>query len=359
MELKKKILQTIKERDLLRDGDHLVIGFSGGPDSLALFYSLLEILRDNRKTSGKFGLNFTLHPVHVNHKMRPGAAEEDQAFCEEFCGKLAETEEGVFPLQVFTEDCNALAKEMKITSEEAGRLVRYRSFRQVADQVKAQFGCKPDHVKILVAQNMNDQAETVLFRILRGAGTDGLSGIAYTRTDESGYSVVRPLLNVSRQEIEVYLEEKGLEPRRDLTNDEALYTRNKIRLELIPFLEENFNPNVTETLARLAELAGEDKEFLHREAQKAYEEARTGEGRLDSKKLEAMMPALRSRVYMAALKDKGLKEDVTRKHLKAIDDLREALGHGGAYTELPGGYRVMRDRRELVFFAPGETPESD
>ena len=359
MEFKKKILQTIKERDLIKDGDHLVIGFSGGPDSLALFYSLLEILRDNRKTSGRFGLNFTLHPVHVNHKMRPGAAEEDQAFCEEFCGKLAETEEGFFPLQVFTQDCNALAVEMKITSEEAGRLVRYRSFRQVADQVRNHFGCPEDQVRILVAQNMNDQAETVLFRILRGAGTDGLAGIAYARADESGYSVIRPLLNVSRQEIEVYLKEKGLEPRRDLTNDEALYTRNKIRLELIPYLEENFNPNVTETLARLAELTGEDKEFLQLEARKAYEFARTGEGGLDMKKLEAMMPALRNRVYMAALKDKGLKEDVTRRHLKAIDDLRGALNHGGAYTELPGGYRVMREKRELVFFAPGEPKDID
>ena len=354
MELKKKILGTIKDRDLVKDGDHLVIGFSGGPDSLALFYGLLEILRDNRKTGGRFGLNFTLHPVHVNHKMRPGAAEEDQAFCEEFCRDLAETEEGVFPLRVFTEDCNALARELKVTSEEAGRMVRYRSFRQVADEVRASFKCGQYQVKILVAQNMNDQAETVLFRILRGTGTDGLSGIAYSRADESGYAVLRPLLNVSRQEIEAYIEEKSLEPRRDHTNEEAIYTRNKIRLELIPYLEENFNPNITETLARLAELAGEDKEYLHSEANRAYEEARTGEGRLDIKKLRAMMPALRTRVYMAALRDKGLTEDVTRKHLISIDRVREAMGHGGAYAELPGGYRVMRQKGELVFFAPEE-----
>ncbi len=357
MEFKKKILRTIKEQDLFRDGDHLVLGFSGGPDSLALFYSLLEILRDNRKTGGKYGLSFTLHPVHVNHKMRPGAAEEDQAFCEEFCRKLSETEEGVFPLIVFTEDCNALAAELKITSEEAGRLVRYRSFRQVGAEVQEKYGCGPDQIKILVAQNMNDQAETVLFRILRGTGTDGLSGIASKRTDESGYSVIRPLLNVSRREIEAYIEAKDLEPRRDLTNDEAVYTRNKIRLELIPFIEERFNPNVTETLSRLADVAREDKEYLHDQARSAYEEACTGEGRLDLRKLEAMMPALRSRVYMAALKDKGLTEDVTLKHLKAIDSLRYAMGHGCAYTELPGGYRVMRVRRELVFFAPGETNE--
>ncbi|MBQ7703691.1 MAG: TilS substrate-binding domain-containing protein, partial [Firmicutes bacterium] len=181
-----------------------------------------------------------------------------------------------------------------------------------------------------------------------------MAGIAPKRLDESGYQVIRPLLNVSRKEIEAYIEEKGLEPRRDLTNDEALYTRNKIRLELIPLLEKEFNPNVTETLARLAELAGEDKEFLHHMARAAYEGAATGEGRLDIRKLNDMMPALRTRVYMAALKDKGLTEDVTAKHLKAIDALREAMNHGNPYTELPGGYRVMRVKRELVFFAPGE-----
>ena len=355
MELKKKILTTIKEKDLFRDGDHLVLGFSGGPDSLALFYSLLEILRDNRKTSGRFGLNFTLHPVHINHKMRPGAAEEDQAYCEEFCRKLAEEEEGVYPLRVFTVDCVALAKELKVTSEEAGRMVRYRSFRTVAEEVRDTFSCTKEQVKILVAQNMNDQAETLLFRLLRGTGPDGLAGIAPVRDDESGFSVVRPLLDVSRREIEAYIDEKKLEPRRDLTNEEAVYTRNKIRLELIPFLEENFNPNVTETLARLAELAGEDKEFLHRMAREAYEDAKTGEGRLDILKLRDMMPALRSRVYMAALSDKGLTEDVTRKHLAAIDRVKDAVNHGGAYTQLPGGFRVMRDKHELVFFAPEET----
>ena len=357
MELKRKVLQTIKEQDLVRDGDHLVLGFSGGPDSLALFYSLLEIMRDNRKTGGKYGFSFTIHPVHVNHKMRPGAAEEDQAFCEEFCRNLAETEEGVFPLRVFTEDCNALAKEMKITSEEAGRLVRYDAFRQVAGEVKEHYGCTSDQVRILVAQNMNDQAETVLFRILRGTGPDGLSGIAPKRTDESGFAVIRPLLNVSRQEIEAYISEKELEPRRDHTNDEAVYTRNKIRLELIPFIEEKFNPNLTETLARLADLARDDKEYIHRQAHEAYEAASTREGRLSIGILNQMMPALRSRVYMAALKDKGLTEDVTQKHLKAIDSLREAMSHGGAFTELPGGYRVMRVKRELVFFAPDENKD--
>jgi tRNA(Ile)-lysidine synthase len=332
------VKKTIETRGLIPKGSAVILGLSAGPDSLCLLHILLGL---------KEKLGFELRALHVNHMLRGADADADESFARSFC------EEQGIPLRVVKKDVMAMAKEQGLSTEDAGRRVRYEAFFRYAEELRKDG--RP--ALIALAHNRNDQAETVLFRILRGTGTDGLSGIASKRTDESGYSVIRPLLNVSRREIEAYIEAKDLEPRRDLTNDEAVYTRNKIRLELIPFIEERFNPNVTETLSRLADVAREDKEYLHDQARRAYEEACTGEGRLDLRKLEAMMPALRSRVYMAALKDKGLTEDVTLKHLKAIDSLRYAMGHGCAYTELPGGYRVMRVRRELVFFAPGETNE--
>ena len=226
MEFKVRILNTVKERDLFKDGDHLVLGLSGGPDSLSLYNALLELMEDNIRTRGRFGFSFTLHPVHVNHKFRPGAAEEDQAFCEKLTKTWNEKLADAYPVRSFVVDCNAMAKELGMTSEEAGRKARYDAFRTVGKEVMDSFGCEAGKVKILVAQNADDQAETILFRILRGTGPDGLGGIAYKRDDESGFEVVRPILDITRDEIEKYCSEKGLEPRRDHTNEEALYARN-------------------------------------------------------------------------------------------------------------------------------------
>ena len=276
MEFKRKILSTIKDKDLVRDGDHLILGLSGGPDSLSLYDAMKELRQDNLKTGGKFGLDFTVHPVHVNHKFRPGAAEEDQAFCEELCREVSETVPGFDPLRVFEVDCNALADMLGMTSEEAGRKARYDAFRTVGREVMERYGCRADQVKILVAQNADDQAETILFRLLRGTGPDGLAGIAYDRSDESGFRVIRPILGIKRAEIEEYCATKGLEPRRDHTNEEAVYARNKIRLELLPLLAKEYNPNIVDALNRLGKLEAEDKAYLNAQATKAYEEALVG-----------------------------------------------------------------------------------
>ena len=354
MEFKRKILGTIKEKNLIKDGDHLVLGLSGGPDSLSLYHALLELKKDNLKTGGKFGFSFTLHPVHVNHKFRPGAAEEDQKYCEELCLRVSQETEGFFPLRSFEVDCNALASELGMTSEEAGRKARYDAFRTVCREVMEKYSCEKDAVKILVAQNANDQAETILFRILRGTGPDGLSGIAYDRGDESGFRVIRPLLDIKRDEIEKYCEEKGLEPRRDHTNEEALYSRNKIRLELLPLLEKEFNPNIIDTLNRLGRLESEDKGYIYKEALRAMEDARTGAMSFDIRKLGQLDPAVRSRVYMLALNAVGMRENITEKHMRAIESIRVSQNHKEAYTELTGGFRVSRKKNELVFYPNGE-----
>ena len=211
-----------------------------------------------------------------------------------------------------------------------------------------------ESIKILVAQNANDQAETILFRILRGTGPDGLSGIAYEREDESGFRVVRPLLDIKREEIERYCEEKGLRPRRDHTNDEAIYSRNKIRLELIPLLEKEYNPSVIDALNRLGRLSQEDKGYIYKTALEAYEDAMTDQGTLDIRKLDLLDLPVRNRVYMLALSDAGMRENMTEKHLRAIEKIRLSRNHPMAYTELSDGFRVARKKHELVFYREDE-----
>lgn len=391
MELKKKILKTIKEHGLLKSGDKVVLGFSGGPDSLALFYALHSLNREHIETNGKKGISLELCPVHINHKLRRGAAEEDQKFSEEFSEKLG------LECRTFVMDCGKLAAELGLSSEEAGRKARYDSFREVASEISGRLPEEErlSRVKIAVAQNADDRAETVLFRILRGTGIDGLSGIPYIRKDEAGFDIIRPLMDVTREEIEAYCEKEGLEPRRDHTNYEPLYTRNKIRLDLIPYLRENFNPSVVGALNRLADSAANDREYLFRQAKRAYEESRcdgkpdrgefdrersVGESApaserkaengniksieyhnkeicLKTEKLAKLDKSVRYRVYNIALYDIGMKENVTTKFLDAIDGIRLSLNHHRAYTELTGGYRVARDKKKLIFYKNGEDDE--
>ena len=140
------------------------------------------------------------------------------------------------------------AKEKGLSSEEAGRELRYGFFRKIANDL--------GRGKIAVAHNKNDQAETLLMRLFRGTGIDGLCGMDFVSQD-----IIRPILNIERIEIEKYLEDRNIETRLDKTNLETIYNRNKIRLELIPYIEENFNPNIVDALWRTSRIATIDNEF--------------------------------------------------------------------------------------------------
>ena len=143
---------------------HIVLGLSGGPDSVCLFSVLTELAGE---------MNLTLHPVHINHRFRPGAAEEDQTYVEELCRSNG------LSCRSFVYDCPAMAREQKLTPEEAGRKARYEAFFKVAGEIHAS-GVPASKIAVAVAQNANDQCETILFRILRGTGTDGLSAVCHT-----------------------------------------------------------------------------------------------------------------------------------------------------------------------------------
>ena len=324
----KKILQTIKEHALLTKDMHVVIGLSGGPDSLCMFDVFCQMAEE---------WNLKLYPVHVNHKFRPGAAEADQAFVEKYC------HEAGWPCRTFVRDCAAIAEEEGLTAEEAGRKVRYEAFTQVA--LEAVSSCLPEvlprhRVAIAVGQNGDDQAETVLFRLLRGSGVDGLAGIAYKRWDEEGFAVIRPLLDCSRQEIESYCQQQGLQPRQDHTNEEAIYMRNRIRLQLLPYLREEYNPNITGTLKRLAAAAAKDSDYLWNETHRAWRDVVISEGEnvveFSLHVLDGLHPAIRIRLYHKALEQIGAAEDVTAAHLDGMEAARCSDSPSASWN-LPGG----------------------
>lgn len=240
--MKEKVLDVIRKYNLIEDKDNILIGLSGGPDSMALLFVLLEI---------KEYIDFNIFVAHVNHGVRGKEALEDEKFVEELANRLN------LPYFSKTVNMDEYAKINKMSSEEAGRELRYEFFREVLSKIGGG--------KIAVAHNKNDQAETLLMRILRGTGLDGLKGMEYKKGD-----IIRPLLGIERKEIENFLKERNIEYRIDRTNLEPIYGRNKIRLNLIPYIEENYNPNIIDTLWRTSEIIGIDNDFIEMHCEKIY-----------------------------------------------------------------------------------------
>ncbi len=320
-----KVKNTILDNRLIENDEHIVIGLSGGPDSVCLFHILLQL----KETFG-----IMLHAVHINHGLRPGAAGEDQNYAEELCKAYGVS------CHTFFFDVKKIAKETGTSSEDAGRRVRYQSFFDVAEKISLETG---KLVKVAVAQNMNDQAETMLMRILRGTGTDGLCGIEYFRLEKNRGIIIRPLLDITRKEIENYCEENHLNPQIDLTNLEPIYTRNKIRIELLPYLKENFNPNVISALHRLSRIAKEDKDYFNQRVDAMidqYELNRVPDCvGMPLAVLRSQHPAIRNRLIMRLFESIGLSNDITAVHLKQADRLMKE-GKTSAAIDFSAGYAM-------------------
>lgn len=232
--MKERVLEYCQDNQLLDKGDSIIVGVSGGADSICLLDLFIDIAKE-------YELNLTA--VHINHKMRGLDAQEDQEYVEEFCRQRKIT------CIVFAKDIKVLAKEEGITLEEAGRLYRYQCF----EQVLANRGAN----KIAVAHHANDQAETVLFHLARGTGILGLTGMAPKRNE-----IIRPLLCVTRQDILAYLQEKDLKYCIDVTNEDTIYTRNKIRHQLVPLMEE-VNQRAVTHICETAKMARESLDLVN------------------------------------------------------------------------------------------------
>ena len=232
-----KVKETIEKYNLIDKNDKIVAAVSGGPDSI----SLLDIL---------YKLNYNICVAHVNHGLRENAII-DQKFVEDFCNKRN--------IPCFVKQIKLKELKDKMTLEEAGRKERYDFFYEVMKSQKCN--------KIATAHNSNDNAETVIMNIIRGSGVSGLKGIEPIRDN-----VIRPLIEITRKEIEAYCKENELNPRHDESNDEDIYTRNKVRLKVIPYIEENINSNVVNNINRLSSIVLEEEKYIEKEAEKAYNE---------------------------------------------------------------------------------------
>lgn len=341
--LKETVKATIKKHNLIEPGDVIILGLSGGPDSVCLFDVLLDLSKE---------MDFQLHGAHVNHMFRPGAAEEDQLYVENLCEG-----EGICCWSTVT-DCNQIAKEMGITSEEAGRKARYDFFAEIVESLVFE-GTDKDKIKIAIAQNLNDQVETVLFRFLRGTGTDGLAGIDYKRINENGNVVIRPLLDVAKKDILEYCEINGIEPCIDHTNSQMIYARNKIRLDLIPYLEEKYNGNLTEAVNRLRGIASQDKDYIWREVNREYKNVLVREEKnevwFNQEKLIELHPSIRHRILLKGFGNAGLPKDISRIHLEKADELITD-GVTPQQIDFPKGYVIRVSYGNIIC---GLKPEDD
>ena len=236
MDILERVIKKIKDKNLIEKNDRIVIGCSGGPDSVFLLDVLLKI---------KDEYNLEIFPVHINHLYRGEEALRDENFVKELGKK--------YNLSVFVKrkSMEEMAKEEKITLEEAGREIRYSFFDEVMEKVKGN--------KIALAHNLDDQIETFLFRLIRGTSLEGLEGINDTR-DNKKY--IRPINEIYKKDIMDYLDENNIPYMTDSTNLENEYTRNSIRLDLIPFIEKRYNPKFKEKIGNLLKEIREVNEIL-------------------------------------------------------------------------------------------------
>ncbi|HXE92141.1 MAG TPA: tRNA lysidine(34) synthetase TilS [Terriglobales bacterium] len=325
MRLTEKILAYVREQGLLRAGERVGAAVSGGADSVALLRALIE-LRD--------GLGIVISVLHFHHGIRGEEADADQRFVESLAaahGLAFLTERG---------DAPATARARKLTLEEAARALRYAWIRKLLRERAVD--------AVATAHTADDQAETVLLRLLRGAGTRGLAGI-YPRKKEEAGAVIRPLLAVRRAEVEDYLRGLGQEWREDPMNRDPGHARNRVRHELLPLLERDYSPGIVPVLADTAEIARGEEEFWQAEAARLLPQLAGGTAAsgfsLDAVPLSRQPVAVQRRLLRAAAEAAGL-----RLSFHHCEQVRLLAGPGASGScELPGGWRAALLRGRLVF----------
>jgi tRNA(Ile)-lysidine synthase len=315
----RKFRTSVLGQALIRPGDTVLVACSGGPDSMALLHLCLELGEDE---------GFTTAAAHFNHGLRPRAAT-DERFVEAAALKLD------IPYFAGREDVRSLARAQRLGIEEAARLARYRFLERAAVEAGA--------ARLATGHIMNDQAETVLLRLLRGTGPAGLAGIPTRR----GLIIVRPILALERREVLSYLADRGIAYRCDETNLDTDILRNRVRHKLIPYLEKNFERAIVRSLARLARIAGDEETWLEAAAASRMKKLLGGSlavPTLDVAALRRQPPALARRIIRAYVKSlKGDLRDVSFDDVEAI----RALAEGKRLT-LWKGLTIGRRKGRLI-----------
>jgi tRNA(Ile)-lysidine synthase len=315
-----KIKSAIKKYHLINKKDKIVVGVSGGADSVALLMALNHLKKE-------FAL--TLHVAHLDHMLRRDSAK-DAEFVKELAAKLK------IPLTLSRIKVKRL--RIKGSLEEAARNARLAFFFKVARRLRAK--------KIALGHNLDDQAETVLMRILRGTGLYGLAGISPKRNIGS-LQLIRPLIGVRRKEIEVFLKRRKIKYRTDSTNSQEIFFRNKVRLRLMPLLAKEYNRNIKEILSHMAESLACDYDYLNRIADNYHN--RLGR-KIRLKRFFKLHPAIQRlvlRLNIARLQ--GDTRRITFRHIREIEDLilnRPA----NSVVDLPKGIAVVKRKNYFNFY---------
>ena len=344
IKLESKVIDFIQRYSLIPPEEIVVIGVSGGADSVCLLHVLVK---------WQEGLGIKLHVAHLNHQLRGGESEADAQYVSNLAGSLG------IPITIGKQDVAAYRSERNLSVEEAARELRYAFLARVAGEVGAN--------RVAIGHTRDDQVETILMHILRGTGITGLCGLApcspmaygrqgmswpasslSLRAKRSNLLVIRPLLDITREETTSYCQEHQLAPRIDSSNLSLSFFRNRLRLQLLPLLRQ-YNPSIDQALLRLADIAKEDNAFIEQQAAGLWDEVARQENNaiyLDRKQIASLPRALQRQLLRAALtKLAGDVRDIEASHIEAARSLlnkpvgkRISLPHGficqGGYDEL-------------------------
>lgn len=315
-----KVKSTIEKYNLINKNDKIVVGVSGGPDSICLLHVL-------------YTLGYNLCVAHINHGLRDNAVIEEN-FVQDYCNKLN--------IPIFIKRVKLKEIQNGMTTEEAGRKVRYEFFNEVLE--------KEQCTKIATAHTANDKAETIIMNMFRGSGITGLRGIEAYRNN-----IIRPLIEITRDEVEIYCKENNLNPKHDESNDDTVYTRNKIRLELIPYIKENINPNIIQSINRMSDIIVEEEKYLQSETEELYLKC------VEKEEIERIFCNLkifnqldivfkRRLIIKFIIKVIGNAKDIEKVH---IDDIVKLCNNnvGGKYLTPNKNIKVSVNKGKIIFEA--------
>ena len=307
-----KVRETIRANKLIEEGDNIIVGASGGPDSQFLIYALMEFRKE---------MDFTIILAHLNHLHRK-EADFDESLVEETAEKFA------LDFRKKAASMDAYAKKYGISSEDAGRRLRYDFFREIQKEYPKS--------KIAIAHNLDDQAETVLMRIIRGTGVEGLRAMDYRNGD-----IIRPILDIKKAKILDYLNSEQIPYAIDKTNFATDYTRNKLRLDIIPEIEK-INPNFKESLVKLSEIATDEISISDSYIKNIYEDIiiqrKTDSISFDKVVFESQDKAIQSRLIRCAIGE--IKREIR-------DISKENIDNFLSLVDLANGKSIIKD--DLVF----------
>jgi tRNA(Ile)-lysidine synthase len=330
--LLQKVEKTIISRHMFCVGDSVLIGVSGGPDSMALLHLLILL-------APKWQLNLGI--AHLNHSLRGSESDSDADFVADMASQLG------IPFHMETADILGFRSSQRLSLEDAARRVRYDFFHRIS----CQFG----YNKIAIGHHKEDNAELMLMFLFRGSGMKGFSGISPVRED----NIVRPLINVNKNELLSFLNGNGIPYRLDRTNEDTTLSRNWIRHEMIPYLQNNYNPAIVESLNRYADIIRSENDWMDEIIQSLYPKSVI---QMDEHQIILSVPALmtlhraaRRRIIRSAIERiHGNLLRITFSHIEAIDALADGKRQP-AHLALPDGIRIQLSKNQLIFHQSEDT----